>query len=281
MRSDASSDPLRRPGLGQDDALPRPLPGDARARLAGPAASTRAREAAFLRLCLETRMPFVVDNTNPTAADRARYVAPARDGGVRGRRLPRGGRLRARRRRATRAGPAGRGWPTRGCATPRGGSCARRPRRGSRSSGTPPPRRTAAGGSSRWLRHHRCSERVVDRRERVLAQLRRPPPRRSRAPARAAWRRRSPRSRRAGCSTQASASWVSVTPRLLGDGPQRLDGGQRVVAQPLADEAVHGLVRRARVVRHRLAGPVLAGQHALGERRPDDLRDPVALAQRG
>src|SRR6478672_2312282 len=42
---------------------------------------TRAREAAFLRVCLETRMPFVVDNTNPTAADRARYLAPAREAG--------------------------------------------------------------------------------------------------------------------------------------------------------------------------------------------------------
>ena len=42
---------------------------------------TRAREAAFLTLCLETRMPFVVDNTNPTVADRARYVAPAREAG--------------------------------------------------------------------------------------------------------------------------------------------------------------------------------------------------------
>jgi predicted kinase len=38
---------------------------------------TRAREAAFLKTCLETKMPFVVDNTNPTVADRARYVAPA------------------------------------------------------------------------------------------------------------------------------------------------------------------------------------------------------------
>ena len=45
---------------------------------------TRAREAAFLALCLETRMPFVVDNTNPTAADRARYVAPARAAGASG-----------------------------------------------------------------------------------------------------------------------------------------------------------------------------------------------------
>jgi predicted kinase len=44
---------------------------------------TRARERAFLRLCLETRMPFVVDNTNPTAAERARYVKPAREAGYR------------------------------------------------------------------------------------------------------------------------------------------------------------------------------------------------------
>ncbi|HEX6024494.1 MAG TPA: ATP-binding protein [Solirubrobacter sp.] len=42
---------------------------------------TRAREAAFLATCLETRQPFVVDNTNPTVAERARYVAPARDAG--------------------------------------------------------------------------------------------------------------------------------------------------------------------------------------------------------
>jgi predicted kinase len=42
---------------------------------------TRAREAAFMRLCLETRQPFVVDNTNPTAADRRRYVEPARAAG--------------------------------------------------------------------------------------------------------------------------------------------------------------------------------------------------------
>ena len=42
---------------------------------------TRAREAAFLRTCLDTRMPFVVDNTNPTVAERARYVEPARAAG--------------------------------------------------------------------------------------------------------------------------------------------------------------------------------------------------------
>jgi predicted kinase len=44
---------------------------------------TRAREAALLEYCLSTRQPFVVDNTNPTAADRARYVEPARAAGFR------------------------------------------------------------------------------------------------------------------------------------------------------------------------------------------------------
>src|SRR3954451_7880016 len=44
---------------------------------------TRAREAAFMALCLETRQPFVVDNTNPTPADRRRYVEPAREAGFR------------------------------------------------------------------------------------------------------------------------------------------------------------------------------------------------------
>jgi predicted kinase len=42
---------------------------------------TRAREAAFLKTCLETGMRFVVDNTNPTVADRARYLKPAREAG--------------------------------------------------------------------------------------------------------------------------------------------------------------------------------------------------------
>jgi predicted kinase len=44
---------------------------------------TRRREAAFVALCLETRQPFVVDNTNPTPADRRRYVEPARAAGFR------------------------------------------------------------------------------------------------------------------------------------------------------------------------------------------------------
>ena len=44
---------------------------------------TRHREAAFVRLCLETGQPFVVDNTNPTPTERRRYVEPARDAGFR------------------------------------------------------------------------------------------------------------------------------------------------------------------------------------------------------
>jgi predicted kinase len=42
---------------------------------------TRAREQAFLNLCLQTQQRFVVDNTNPTAADRRRYIEPARAAG--------------------------------------------------------------------------------------------------------------------------------------------------------------------------------------------------------
>jgi hypothetical protein len=44
---------------------------------------SRRREALFLRACLESRQPFVVDNTNPTAADRRRYVEQAREAGFR------------------------------------------------------------------------------------------------------------------------------------------------------------------------------------------------------
>jgi predicted kinase len=38
---------------------------------------TRNREHLLLQACLQMKQPFVVDNTNPTAADRARYVGPA------------------------------------------------------------------------------------------------------------------------------------------------------------------------------------------------------------
>ena len=44
---------------------------------------TRAREVAFLALCLDTGQSFVVDNTNPTPAERRRYVEPARAAGFR------------------------------------------------------------------------------------------------------------------------------------------------------------------------------------------------------
>jgi len=44
---------------------------------------TRPREWAFVETCLRTRQRFVVDNTNPTRADRQRYTAPARAAGFR------------------------------------------------------------------------------------------------------------------------------------------------------------------------------------------------------
>jgi hypothetical protein len=40
---------------------------------------TRHRERLLLRACIEGGQPFVVDNTNPTAAERARYILPARE----------------------------------------------------------------------------------------------------------------------------------------------------------------------------------------------------------
>ena len=44
---------------------------------------TRGREAELLRTCVQDRRPFVVDNTNPTPADRRRYIEPAREAGFR------------------------------------------------------------------------------------------------------------------------------------------------------------------------------------------------------
>ena len=38
----------------------------------------RHREQLFMQACLSSGQRFVVDNTNPTRADRARYIAPAR-----------------------------------------------------------------------------------------------------------------------------------------------------------------------------------------------------------
>ncbi|NML16788.1 AAA family ATPase [Azohydromonas caseinilytica] len=42
---------------------------------------THHRERRLLALCLETRQRFVVDKTNPTAAERARYIQPSRAAG--------------------------------------------------------------------------------------------------------------------------------------------------------------------------------------------------------
>jgi predicted kinase len=42
---------------------------------------TRRRETMLLQACLLAKQSFVVDNTNPLAADRARYVEPARTAG--------------------------------------------------------------------------------------------------------------------------------------------------------------------------------------------------------
>lgn len=44
---------------------------------------TRPREARFFELCLATGQRCVVDNTNATAEERARFIAPARQRGFR------------------------------------------------------------------------------------------------------------------------------------------------------------------------------------------------------
>ena len=44
---------------------------------------TRNKEKVLLQECIETGRDFVVDNTNPTRSDRARYIEPAKDAGYR------------------------------------------------------------------------------------------------------------------------------------------------------------------------------------------------------
>jgi len=44
---------------------------------------TANRERVFLRACVETRQPFVVDKVNATRADRATFVGPALAAGFR------------------------------------------------------------------------------------------------------------------------------------------------------------------------------------------------------
>jgi predicted kinase len=43
---------------------------------------TRNREAELVALCCRLRQPFAVDNTNPTATERSRYLRPALDAGL-------------------------------------------------------------------------------------------------------------------------------------------------------------------------------------------------------
>ena len=44
---------------------------------------TRRREQILFDACLAAQQSFVIDNTNPTKGDRARYIAPARAAGFR------------------------------------------------------------------------------------------------------------------------------------------------------------------------------------------------------
>ncbi len=44
---------------------------------------TRRREEVLLRACLDARQPFVADNTSVTAAERERFILPARAAGFR------------------------------------------------------------------------------------------------------------------------------------------------------------------------------------------------------
>jgi predicted kinase len=44
---------------------------------------TRHRERALLTWCIQHRQPFVIDNTNPTVAERAVYITPAKAAGFR------------------------------------------------------------------------------------------------------------------------------------------------------------------------------------------------------
>jgi predicted kinase len=44
---------------------------------------TRYREQVFLHACILGKQPFVVDNTNVLAAERERYIVPAREAGFR------------------------------------------------------------------------------------------------------------------------------------------------------------------------------------------------------
>jgi predicted kinase len=44
---------------------------------------TRHREQVLTKACIEARQPYVIDKTNPSIADRAKYIAPAKAAGFR------------------------------------------------------------------------------------------------------------------------------------------------------------------------------------------------------
>lgn len=56
---------------------------DTHVRISRDLLRTRNRELQLLRTCLETRQPFVIDNTNVLAEERARFIGPARANGYR------------------------------------------------------------------------------------------------------------------------------------------------------------------------------------------------------
>jgi predicted kinase len=56
---------------------------DTHVRISRDLLRTRHREEVFLAACLETRQPFAVDKLNPTARERAPYIARARAAGFR------------------------------------------------------------------------------------------------------------------------------------------------------------------------------------------------------
>jgi predicted kinase len=56
---------------------------DTHLRLSLDMLKTRHRERLLLKMCVESRLPFVVDNTNPTRAERQVYIQGAKEAGFR------------------------------------------------------------------------------------------------------------------------------------------------------------------------------------------------------
>ena len=56
---------------------------DTHVRISRDMLRTKNREQLLMEACLLGKQPFVIDNTNPTAEERARYVAAARGAGFR------------------------------------------------------------------------------------------------------------------------------------------------------------------------------------------------------